>query len=97
MKMWLTCEGERVAIATPFEGADHAVVTGGACPGCGASPFKIAGDGRRPSIDDRAWEADGYALCCKRCVGVIRVEPSTLFGVREDEAVMNRYGTRIYL
>jgi hypothetical protein len=41
-----------------------------------------------PGADDRAWEADGYCTACKAHVGTIRVEPDTLFGVREDEAVL---------
>lgn len=78
----------------PFPGADHAVAEG-ACPLCGSDDLKVAGTGRRPSDDDRAWEADAVALCCDRLVGTLRVEPNTLFGVREDEAVA-RLGVRIY-
>jgi hypothetical protein len=79
----------------PFSGADHAVVVDTLCPGCGASPFKVAGTGRRIAPDDRAYEADAVALCCNRHVGVLRVETNTLFGLREDEAVL-RSGVRIY-
>lgn len=81
--------------STPFVGADHAVVIDTLCPCCGASPFKVAGTDKRPSDDDRAWEATAVALCCDRHVGTLRVEPNTLFGVREDEAV-SRMGVRIY-
>jgi hypothetical protein len=51
--------------------------------------FKVAGTGRRPSADDRAWECDAHCLACKAHVGTLRAEMSTLFGVREDEAVLN--------
>lgn len=68
----------------------------GACPGCGTSPFQVQGMGRRPSSDDRAWEADAQALCCKKLVGVLRLDVNTLFGVREDEAVFRQAGVRIY-
>jgi len=43
----------------------------------------------------RAYEADGYTACCGAYLGIIRVEPSTIFGLREDEAVL--YGrVRVY-
>jgi hypothetical protein len=84
-----------VACIEPFEGADHAVVVGTLCFGCGTSPFKVAGTGRRIAPDDRAYEADAVSLCCKTGVGVLRVETGTLFGLREDEAVL-RMGVRIY-
>lgn len=91
-------------------GADHAVADG-RCPGCGFQAlydiaqangasrdecgFKVQGTGRRPSEDDRAYEADAVAACCGQRVGLLRLEVSTLFGVREDEAVA-RLGVRIY-
>jgi hypothetical protein len=89
-------------VREPFPGADHALADG-ACPECGAQgdgeetrgTFAIAGTGRRPSKDDRAWEADGVCLACRKHVGVIRVETNTLFGVREDEAVL-RGRCRVY-
>lgn len=87
MQMFLIRDGEKRKLTTPYPDADHAVVEG-ACPECKSTDFKIAGHGRRPSSDDRAWEADATALCCHKPVGLIRVEPDTLFGVREDEAVL---------
>lgn len=75
-------------VVEPYSGADHGIADG-ACPHCGAEPFKVAGSNMHPSADDRAWEADGKALCCGASVGVIRAEPDTLFGVREDEAVLH--------
>lgn len=103
MKIKLLVEkGKARQCREPFAGADHAVAFG-PCPGCGRQDsygvgtygFKVAGTGKRPSADDRAWEADAVALCCNKHVGILRVEPNTLFGVREDEAV-SRLGIRIY-
>lgn len=73
---------------------DHAVFEG-SCSSCGASPFKVAGTGMRPSLDDRAYEADGRCLLCGARVGTIRAEMSTIFGVREDNAVL-RGRPRVY-
>ena len=89
MKIWLiTLEGKRLAIAHPEDGADRARVSC-ACPACGATEFDVQGKAQRPSADDRAWEADGVACCCGASVGIIRAEPSTIFGVREDAAVLH--------
>lgn len=85
MKAFLTVDHKRTRL-TPH--SDHAVADK-PCPHCSATPLKVAGTGRRPSKDDRAWEADAVALCCKKAVGIIRVEMSTIFGVREDEAVLH--------
>lgn len=57
--------------------------------------FKVAGSGRRPSDDDRAWEADAGCVACKAHLGILRVETNTLFGVREDERVL-RGRCRVY-
>ena len=77
---------------TPHE--THAEIEG-SCQHCGVAPLRVQGTGRRIAQDDRAYEADGIAMCCSKFVGVIRVEVSTLFGLREDEAVM-RHGVKIY-
>jgi hypothetical protein len=87
-------DGKSRKATEPFKGADHALVSG-TCPHCGAEPFKVGGTGRRIAADDRAYDADAVSYCCNKYVGVIRVEVSTLFGVREDEAV-SRMGVTIY-
>ncbi len=94
MKMFLLLDGAKRTIAVPHHGAAYAQVEG-SCPLCRCADFKVAGEGRRASTDDRAWEADARALCCNASVGTIRVEPNTLFGVREDEAVL-RGRCRVY-
>lgn len=90
----LPAEGVRLPCTVPHADAAYAQVQG-ACPACGCEDCKVAGTGRRPSKDDRAWEADAVALCCDQPVGVLRVETNTLFGVREDEAVL-RGRWRVY-
>jgi hypothetical protein len=59
-----------------------------ACPHCGAAPFRVGGRGAHPSSDDRAHEAVAACMACKRNVGTLRVEASTVFGVREDAHVL---------
>lgn len=79
----------------PYEGAKH-VLADGCCPLClvdeagfGRRVFKIAGGNPSASADDRAWEATAVCLGCRKIVGTLRVETDTLFGVQEDERVLN--------
>ena len=80
-------DGARRAVSLPTPDATHGVVLE-TCPLCSSSLFRVSGTGRRPSKDDRAWEADAISMCCEKHVGVLRYETNTLFGVREDEAVL---------
>jgi hypothetical protein len=87
--IYLVRDGKKVAtMREPFPGAPHAVVKDLPCPACADAPFKVAGSGMAPSEDDRAYEAEGYCCACKAHVGRIRAEVNTLFGVREDRAVL---------
>lgn len=75
-------------LTVPHHDADHALVDI-SCPHCrAAAPIKVAGAKRRIASDDRAYEADGGCLACSTYLGLIRYETNTLFGVREDEAVL---------
>ena len=94
MRIFLITPTIRIPLHLPHEGADHAIAAS-ACPKCTAPNFGVQGANQRPSDDDRAWEADGYCCACKQHVGTIRAEPDTLFGVREDEAVL-RGRCRVY-
>lgn len=87
MNVWLLFEGERYRIDVSELGAPSAKVDR-ACPHCGAAEFLVSGTGKYPSQDDRAWEADAVSRCCDKPVGIIRAEVDTLFGVREDRAVL---------
>lgn len=89
MKVFLVRDGARHVCAIPFPGCDHVVVTDQPCPHCKGTPFKIGGAAMRPSADDKAYEADAACLNCMSAVGTLRAEMSTLFGVREDEAVLH--------
>lgn len=76
----LTCKLEH-------ENADR-VVAPGSCPHCQHTPFEVRGENRRDAADDRALEADGFCPYCGKEVGLLRVEMNTLFGVKEDRAVL---------
>ena len=94
MKVWLEVQrtsGIDRRNVTP-EGT-HGVASG-ACPGCGAEPFIIEGHGRHRHTRD-TYRAAGTAKCCGDSVGYIYAKANTLFGLEEDEAVLNGQ-TRVY-
>jgi hypothetical protein len=90
VKITTEVAGKTFAVAPPFDGADHAVLVGAdACPSCGArGPVKLAGRNKRVEGHD-TYAADGEFLCCGASSGTIRAVVSTLFGLEEDEAVLN--------
>lgn len=87
MKIVLLQDRKRIPCSLPYAGADFVEVDG-TCPTCGAKPYKARGGEPHPSADDRAWEATACCVACSTVVGTLRVEPSTIFGVREDQAVL---------
>ena len=91
MKVYLLVAGEKRCECTlAFDVADYVtVVTEDGCPQCKSKPLRVHGNGPRPSEDDRAYEADATSVCCGKVVGVLRAEVNMLFGVREDQAVLN--------
>jgi hypothetical protein len=59
------------------------------CPSCGSpAPLRVRGNAPHLTADDRAIEAPAVTDCCGATVGTLRAEPETLFGVREDRAVL---------
>ena len=87
-KITLTIDGTAHKCKLPYEDADHALVET-PCPYCLApAPLKVAGARRRIAADDRAYESDGGCVACGHYLGLLRLETNTLFGVREDEAVL---------
>jgi hypothetical protein len=88
MQVFLIREDKRLRCAVPSKHSPH-VVAPGQCPDCGETPWKVSGGTPYPSDDDRAYQATAVSLCCRRRAGIIRAEVDTLFGVREDDAVLN--------
>lgn len=94
MKITLVLASERRRCTLPYATSPHVVATG-ACPHCGVTPLHVGGTGQRIASDDRAYEADAVAVCCRGRVGTLRVDAATLFGLTEDEAVL-RGRCRVY-
>lgn len=71
----------------PAPGADRARVDG-KCPSCGVEPFFVAGGGMHRHSRDTL-RAGGRSMCCGEAVGWIYAKVDTLFGLEEDQAVLN--------
>jgi hypothetical protein len=67
-------------------GASDATLPGVACPACKVEPLVVHGFGRRHDYD--TFYADAMCMQCRARVGELRVKVSTLFGISEDEAVL---------
>ena len=87
MKITVSVGGTKRAATRPFEGADHVVATG-ACPHCSIEPFKVRGSGISRNDHD-SYYADAECVACGKFVGTIRAKMDTLFGIEEDERVLN--------
>lgn len=85
----LTTDGGTYDARPPYESARHAIVCGlDACPSCAAAPYAVRGTHPRISADDRHWESDAICIGCGAAAGVLSVAQSTMFGMREDRAVL---------
>lgn len=71
----------------PHADADHCVVDG-ACPHCGATPFKAAGAKGTMVKGHDTYTSDGGCVGCKVVTGKLVVTVNTLFGIEEDERVL---------
>lgn len=79
-------DGKRHEVQVPFLGCDFVIVDG-ACPHCEAEPFKAQGRGM--SHDHDTYYAQARCLGCDKAVGQIELHVSTVFGIEEDERVLN--------
>lgn len=59
------------------------------CPVCGAEPGEVAGIRGTQSHDHDTYRAEAATICCDTRIGTIEVRVSTVFGIHEDEAVLN--------
>lgn len=57
------------------------------CPACFATDVGIGGRNRRHDHDTHY--ADAHCLACSAHIGTIEVTVSTIFGIEEDESVLN--------
>ena len=87
--------GKRCKASLPYDGA-HYILIAIACPnGCAShkhpqamTETKIAGTGIKHHSHD-TYFADAIALCCRKKIGTIETKVDTVFGIEEDERVLN--------
>jgi hypothetical protein len=84
--------GNETRRVTPGDGCG---VVDGACPGCGAEPFRVLGCEIEP-LSARGFCSGGVSACCRQNVGYLRAEPETIFGTEEDRAVLEFGRARVY-
>lgn len=81
------CEGQGAWVRIIEILFDHAVADCD-CHECGHTPLRVRGESPRISSDDQAYESDGRCFDCGSAIGLVRAEMETMFGLREDEAVV---------
>lgn len=92
MKITLTDRDGRVLVAKqPHEHADRVIVEAGACAKCKLAPLVVRGLGMTidPEASHDTYRADAVCCGCDAPAGVLRVKVSTIFGIEEDERVLN--------
>ncbi len=72
----------------PYHNADHLIVDG-ACPLCGADPFPVIGKIDEQTHTHDTTTAPALSRCCGQRVGKMVVKFSTIFGIEEDNVVLN--------
>lgn len=91
MKVTLHMDGERTRDVQP-SGDGRFATAAGACPCCKADPFDVHGTGMtRGGPDPRRcdrYTSPAVCLACRVGVGTLVAEMDTLFGLAEDEAVL---------
>lgn len=66
------------------------LIASGACPGCATEPFLIRLVTKAdPQDDDRTLVAGSRCVRCGDNVGYVHIKADTLFGLREDRAVLD--------
>lgn len=63
------------------------IATIATCPACKASPARVGGAGITGNDHDHYF-ADGRCMVCDAPIGIIETKISTIFGIDEDEAVL---------
>ena len=81
-------DGGSHAARLPYSGADH-VLADLACPACkAAAPIQVRGRGIT-SRDHDTYYADAEHQGCGALLGRMHTKVDTIFGVEEDERVLN--------
>ena len=58
------------------------------CPSCKAEPADIHAK-KSKWIDEETLEGEAFCIHCKKSIGILQVTMQTLFGLEEDNRVLN--------
>lgn len=87
MKVTVSVKGKTHSATRPFPKADHVVLTI-PCPFCGVEPMKARGVGGMVKSHD-SYRSDAITTCCGKPLDWIKATFDTIFGLEEDERVLN--------
>lgn len=90
MKVTFTNHAGNVYKLKPDEGSTT-IGTKETCPHCNTENVRVKGTGQSidPNSPRDTYRADAVCDSCGEPVGVLRVKMDTLFGIEEDERVLN--------
>jgi hypothetical protein len=89
MRVTLKFNGKTYRPVSPIETHHTHVVFDVACPGCKASPTKVAGVKGTMTHNHDTYRADAGCLECQAPMGHLETKVDTIFGIEEDRAVLN--------
>ena len=95
MKIELKMADDSVREGTAASGATSVLVLG-ACPECKGTPFYVGGIKGTQSHTHDQHLADAGCLACGKGVGKLVVTVDTIFGIEEDDLVLNHSRCRVY-
>ena len=87
MKITLHLQGKIFPAQLPHAMADFVLVEDCVCPNCNGS-LKARGDGN-VTHDFDTYYAFAHCVCCGGAVGQLQTKVNTIFGIDEDNAVLN--------
>jgi hypothetical protein len=86
MQIELKTENGSIPCKLPYTGADHVILQGD-CPNCKVPNTPIQGGDVERGFN--TYTAPAACATCRVLVGKLVVTVSTIFGIEEDEAVLN--------
>lgn len=87
MKVTVTIGGKRYKAKLPYPHAKYVVVDV-ACPECANNPLEAQGVGNQERGHDTI-KSNCACTTCNKVIGTICVQVDTIFGLAEDDKVLN--------
>jgi hypothetical protein len=89
MTITFVYDGRRLPARLPYDAAEFVLVADlPVCPRCGVG-LKVAGRAGTEHHDHDTYYAEAGCVGCGATLGELQAKVSTIFGIDEDEAVLN--------